>query len=294
VSPGGFFACANQVAVLRIVSTTSGKGGVGKTHLTVNLAVSCAQRGQRVLLIDADWGMTNAKILLGSENDRHPCDNGIAGAPRSDYVNSKHGVSILPDSLGFADHTCFVHGARQRLKARLKGLAARFDMVFVDSAAGIGSEVHMLAGACQENIVVVTPEPTSLTDGYAMVKLLSRRYGIVKFNVVVNQTVGRRDARRTFEALRQCCKRFLKVDLRLFGDLPADPLIPDAAMRRTPVVAAHPHAPSSKAIKRMAEILLSRNVGHAMQQTHVPFWEHLIAVIESTSNLAPSSSPSLI
>ena len=276
------------------MSTTSGKGGVGKTHLIVNLAVSCAQRGERVLLIDGDWGMSNAGILLGSENDRQLVDTTNAGAPRNDYVGTKHGVTILPECLGLTDRASFAPVESRRLLERLEGLSERFDMAFVDTAAGVGAEAHMLVGACQEHIVVLTPEPTSLTDAYAMIKLLSKRYHITIFNVVVNQTVGRRDARKIFEALRVCCSRFLHVELRLLGDLPSDPLIPDATIRQTPVVAAHPLAPSSRAIKRMAEILMSRKVSDATQQTHVSFRERLSAVIESTAQSPASQSPSLI
>ncbi|MCB9728871.1 MAG: MinD/ParA family protein [Deltaproteobacteria bacterium] len=263
---------------LRVIAVTSGKGGVGKTSLTVNLALTFARQGRRVLIIDGDTGLANVDILLDVQ-PRATLRHLLSGQASLDEVllESEHGVTILPGSSGVAELSELSAGSQRDLLEAVDVLGERFDTVLVDTAAGIGSNARFFAGAAQEVLVVATPEPTSLADAYAMIKVLSRRCGVRSVGVVLNQVVGRDEARDVFERLESLCARFLPVALDFVGTIPRDPHVREAVMAQLPLVTAYPACPASQAITRLADDILSRPAPTGPDGRLQLFWTRLLA-----------------
>lgn len=242
---------------LRVIGVTSGKGGVGKTTVAVNLALQAAQRGRRVLLIDGDLGLANVEILLGHvppRNTAHLLD----GSATIDevLVEGPWGLRFLPGGSGFHRLARLDEGQKMRLLAALDPIEDRFDLVIIDSPAGIGGNALFFVGACQEAILVVTPEPTSLTDAYVALKGLSEQRAIRNFHVVVNQSSSDAVARQIFEKLCRLSDRFLDASLHFLGPIPRDEHVPRSIMAQRPLVALHPLAPASRALGEIAHRLL--------------------------------------
>ena len=238
---------------VRTIAVTSGKGGVGKTCITVNLAVALARRGRRVLLVDADLGLANVDTILGL-HPRATLRQVLAGECAIDDVllDGPAGVKIVPAASGFEDMGRL--GGRQicELLAHFDALAQSFDVALIDTGAGISPAVLCFALAADDKLVVATPEPTSLTDAYAMLKILATRYGERSLDVVVNMARSRGDAARTFAHLARVTERFLGFAPRSLGHLPYDPEIPEAIRRQRAVLELAPRAPVSLALDALA------------------------------------------
>lgn len=262
---------------LRVIAITSGKGGVGKTHLTVNLAVAWAQAGRRVLVIDGDVGLANVDVLL-DETPEYTLRHLLRGEQPLErvLVESAYGVTLLPGSSGFADMADLTQAQRLQLLDAVEGLEGRFDTVLVDTPAGIGGNALFFAGAAEEVLVVVTPEPTSQVDAYGAIKALVRRCGVRRVGLVVNQATSKDDVRDTFERLSSISGRFLPVTLDLAGSVPADAHVREAAMVQRPVVTQYPAAPASVAVRELSDRLLMRPApGDAAGRLQF-FWRRLV------------------
>ncbi|MGM0578360.1 MAG: MinD/ParA family protein [Myxococcota bacterium] len=273
---------------LRVLAVTSGKGGVGKTHLTVNLALAFANQGRRVLILDGDLGLANVDILL-DEAPRYTLRDVLTGRRTIDeaLVPSPHGVTVLPGTSGVTEMAALADGERLRVLEAVEGLDERFDTVLVDTPAGIGANAQFFAGAAQEVLVVATPEPTSLADAYAMVKVLSRRCGIDRVGVVLNQVTNEMEGREIFERLSVLTSRFLPVVLELVGQVPRDAHVREAAMSQAPLLTAYPSAPASQAITALADAVLMRPVPTQASGRMQLFWRRLLDGV-ATSGDAPA------
>jgi flagellar biosynthesis protein FlhG len=243
---------------LRVIAVTSGKGGVGKTNLTANLAVLAARRGKRVLIIDADLGLANVEILFGLK-PRHHVGAVLDGSRTIEevLVEGPAGVSILAGGSGEQSLSNLAGEEKLRLCAALDQVEDRFDLVLVDSGAGIGDNVLFFVGAAQEALLVVSPEPTSIIDAYAVVKVLSQQAGVDQFHVVVNPVVDELQAREVFPKLTAVTSRFLSASVRHLGYIPRDENLHRAVMAGKPLVQAFPLAPASRAMQVLADKLLS-------------------------------------
>ena len=243
---------------LRVVAVTSGKGGVGKTNISVNLATLAAARGQRVLLIDADLGLANSHIVLGV-TPRYHLGHLLDGSVGIDEVlaHGPHGLRVLSASSGLQEMTRLDDAQKLRIVTALDPLDDRFDLVLIDCGAGIGDNVVFFAGAAQMTLLVVTPEPTSLTDAYAAVKVLSQRAGVRHFSVVVNWASDEMQARDIFQKLSRVTDRFLQAKVSYVGSLPRDENMQRSVMAQQPVVDLYPQAPSSRALGGLAQTILS-------------------------------------
>jgi flagellar biosynthesis protein FlhG len=243
---------------LRVMAVTSGKGGVGKTMLTANLAVLGAKRGKRVLVIDADLGLANVEIVFGVKPKRHVGDLlNPEVSPDDVLIEVRPGIHILPAASGIQQLTQLGEDEKLRLIATLDGLAERFDLVLIDSGAGIGDNVLFFVGVAQEIVLVVTPEPTSLVDAYAAVKVLSQQMGIKDFGVVVNLVVDELAARDVFQKLVGLADRFLSVRIRHLGYVTRDENVHRAVMAQRPIIDLFAMAPASRALNLIADRLFN-------------------------------------
>jgi flagellar biosynthesis protein FlhG len=243
---------------LRVMAVTSGKGGVGKTMLTANLAVLAAKRGKRVLVIDADLGLANVEIVFGVKPKRHMGDLLSPDvSPEDVLIEVRPGIHILPAASGIQQLTQLGEEEKIRLISALDGLAERFDLVLIDSGAGIGDNVLFFVGVAQEIVLVVTPEPTSLVDAYAAVKVLSQQMGLKDFGVVVNSVVDEIAARDVFQKLGALADRFLSVRIRHLGYVTRDENVHRAVMAQKPITDLFAQAPASRALSLVADRLFS-------------------------------------
>lgn len=261
---------------LRVVAVTSGKGGVGKTHVACNVALLAARSGRRVLLLDADLGLANADIVLGIAPHRH-LGHLLEGSATLDDVLAEgpDGVRILAASTGVQELTRLDDAQKLRLVTALDALEDRFDVVIVDCGAGIGDNVLFFAGAAQEALLVVSPEPTSLTDAYAAVKVLSQHGGVEHFAIAVNMVPTEAHGREVFERLASVTSRFLQARLRFLGSIPRDENLQRALMAQRPVVHLFPRSPSSRAFQALADRLLDRAPPPALQGGLRFLWQRL-------------------
>ncbi len=241
---------------LRVIGITSGKGGVGKTNVAANLAVIAARQGQRVLIIDADMGLANVEILYGLR-PRYHLGHLLEGdiSTREALSTGPAGVKVLPAGSGVQALTRLDDGQRLRLVSALEELEDDFDVVMLDSGAGIGDNVLFFIGAAQEALLVVSPEPTSLTDAYATIKVLCQDAGVRFFNVVVNQAGNEAQARDIFEKLSAVAGRFLDARVKWLGWLPRDENVHRAVMSQRPVVELFPASPATRALNGVADTL---------------------------------------
>ncbi len=242
----------------QVLAISSGKGGVGKTNLAVNLAVAWQKEGYRVLLFDADLGLANVDVLLGLSPRANIADV-LAGhcGLRDVLVQGPYGVQILPASSGIVRLTQLSEGEKIRLLEEFEDLEESVDIVILDTAAGISENVLYFNLASQERILVVTPEPTSLTDVYALIKVLYQRYGIKNFQLVVNCVQHPNQGRQVYRQLVTVVERFLgSLSLNLLGILPFDQVVSKAVRAQRPFLELYPEARVSQALREMARTLL--------------------------------------
>ena len=245
---------------LRVLAVTSGKGGVGKTSIAANLALHAAALGRRVLILDADLGLANVEILYGLSPRWH-LGHVLAGQVSLEeaLIEGPRGVRVLASGSGVQESSRFGDEERLGLLAALDAVEDRFDLLIVDSPAGIHDNVLFFVGAAQEALLVVSPEPTSLSDAYAAVKSLSQRAGLQHFHVVVNFVASDEAARRVFDKLAQVTARFLTARLDYLGHIPRDENLSRAVLLQRPALEAFPRAPFSRALGAVGDALWRKN-----------------------------------
>ncbi|MGB8296268.1 MAG: MinD/ParA family protein [Polyangia bacterium] len=267
--------------LLRVIAVTSGKGGVGKTNMSANLAALAARAGKRVLILDADLGLANVDIIFGVKPMHHIGDLLQAGVSAMDVlIQTAPNIHILPAGSGVQRLTELERKDKLRLVAALDGLEDHFDLVIIDSGAGIGDNVLFFVGMAQEVVLVLSPEPTSLVDAYAVVKVLSQQAGIRNFAVVINPVVDEMPARDMFQKLSTVTGRFLTAKLRHLGYVPRDENVHRAVMAQRPVVDLFPMAPASRAIAEVAARLFSEPAPQILEGGMKMMWQRLMREAE--------------
>lgn len=261
---------------LRVIAVTSGKGGVGKTHISANLAVLAARAGRRVLLVDADLGLANADLVLGICPTHH-LGHLLEGAATAEQVLTEgpRGVRVLGASSGIQSLTRLTDAQKLTLVSAFEALDRRFDLVLVDCGAGIGDNVVFFAGAAQEALLVVSPEPTSLSDAYATVKVLSQQAGVKRFGVIANQAADFQ-GRDVFRRLTQVTGQFLDARLAYLGAIPRDEDLPRAGRVQQPLVELYPRSHASRALQALCEALLAAPPPAVLPGGVRLFWQQLL------------------
>jgi len=241
----------------RVIAVTSGKGGVGKTNVAANLAVTLAQAGHDVMLLDADLGLANVDVLLGLQ-PRFNLAHVVSGEADLDctIVEGPAGVRIVPASSGNRTMLDLTPQAQAAIVQSFSELASPPDTLIVDTAAGIDHRVARFALAAQHALVVVCDEPSSITDAYALIKVFSRDYGIARFQIVTNMTEDAAGGRRLFDKINTVSSQFLDVVLRHVGNVPDDALLRRAVQEQRAVVEAYPRAAAARAFRQLGTAVL--------------------------------------
>jgi len=238
---------------VRVIAVTSGKGGVGKTSVSVNLAVAIAMSGKRVMLLDGDLGLANVDVMLGLQpscNLAHVLEGKCT--LEETILEGPAGIMVVPASSGKQHMAELSPVQNAGLVQAFSELHRPLDTLIVDTAAGIAGSVITFSQASQQIIVVVTNDPASLTDAYALIKVLNRDNGIRRIQVLANMAVNAAEARDIYESLRRVAEKFLDVTLSFMGSVPYDDWLKRAVRRQRPVVEAYPNSPSAKAFMDLA------------------------------------------
>ena len=240
----------------RVFSITSGKGGVGKTACVVNLAVMLSRLGKRVLILDADLGLANIDVVLGLTprfNLNHFFNNeqDLSGI----LIDGPHGIKILPAGSGIQNFTRLDSRQKMRLLEALDTMHNDFDVVLIDTEAGISENVTYFNTAAQDILVVTTPEPTAITDAYALMKLLSTRYHEKHFSLIVNFIRGEHEALDVFRKLTMVANRYLDISIDYFGSIPMDKQMTESIRQQQPIVDLYPGSKISSAFESLARTI---------------------------------------
>jgi len=238
---------------VRVITVASGKGGVGKTNVTVNLGLSLTAQGKEVLLLDADLGLANVDVMLGLHTN-YDLSHVLKGERSLEEVicTGPQGMRIVPASSGLQNMAELSTVEHAGIINAFSELSVTPDVLLIDTAAGISDNVVTFSRAAQEVIVVVCDEPASITDAYALIKLLNREYGIYRFRVLTNRVQSVQDGRALYNKILKVTDRYLDVALDFMGVVPEDEYLRKAVQKQRAVVDAYPRSKSALAFKKLA------------------------------------------
>ena len=263
--------------IVRVVAVTSGKGGVGKTNVTANLAVALAHLGRRVMVLDADLGLGNLDVLLGLAPAFSLADV-LSGQRRlrEVLVPGPGGITVLPAGSGFQNLTALSDHQIRELQSEMDELQEQTDILLIDTGAGIGRNVTSFATMAQDIIVVAAPEPTSLTDAYALMKVLSTQYGERRFRLLVSMTRSPTDGRDVYRKLSLVAERFLHISMDFLGSIPFDPRLAEAVCQQRPLVELYPQSKAAQAFLSLAHDLAAWPLPESPKGGLQFFWQSLL------------------
>ena len=243
----------NSSRPVKVIAVTGGKGGVGKTTVSANLAVAIAAQGRDVMLVDADFGMANVDVVLGLHTRFH-LGHVVAGECLLEdaIVTGPHGLQIVPAASGIKKMANLTDAEQAGIIRAFSDLYHRVEVLVVDTAAGLHDSVLTFSQAAHHVVVVVCDEPASITDAYALIKVLSREHGVQRFQILANQTRRSGEGPELFQKISRVCDRFLNVTLEFAGSIPFDDYLRRAVQRQTAVVDTYPASISSVALKNLA------------------------------------------
>lgn len=254
----------------RVITVTSGKGGVGKSNVSVNLAIQLSRLNKRVVVLDADFGLANVEIMLGIRPQYNLADMMFRGKSLKDIISpGPENIGFISGGSGLRELTNLDKDQIQNLVRMMYELDNIADVVIIDTGAGISSSVIDLVLASSEVLLVATPEPTSITDAYALLKTLCRHPEFyennTKIRMVANRARGYQEGKELFDKLDAVVEKFLKMKMEYLGHIPYDEKLPKSVMKQQPVAIAYPNAVSSRAMFDLATFLEagegSQNIG---------------------------------
>ncbi|HMU90132.1 MAG: MinD/ParA family protein [Pseudomonadales bacterium] len=273
----------NSFHPVQVIAVTGGKGGVGKTNVSVNLSLALADLGRRVALLDADLGLANVDILLGLTPKKNLANviNGECGL-KEVMLDGPNGIRIFPASSGTQkmvgldprEHLGLIHAFSE--------LDDELDLMVIDTAAGISDSVVSFVRASQEVLVVVCDEPTSIADAYGLIKVLNRDHGLSRFRILPNMVKSPQEASQIFAKLTKVTDRFLDASLQLCGFIPYDDFLRKAVKRQRALYELYPGAMASKAFQELAKKVIAWPVPKT-PSGHLQFFvERLLAPLRAT------------
>ncbi len=268
----------NKSKLVKVIAVTGGKGGVGKTNVTINTAVALAELGKRVLVLDADLGLANCDVLLGLRAEKN-LSHVLSGECELEeiLVEGPRGIMIVPAASGTQSMVELTPAQHAGLIRAFSELRTPCDVLLIDTAAGISDMVLSFSRAAQDVMMVVCDEPTSITDAYAMIKLLSREHGVFRFKIVANMARSLREGQELFAKLTKVTDRFLDVALELVATIPFDENVRKSVRRQQVVTEAFPKSAASLAFRTLAAKALTWPVP-AQPSGHLEFFiEQLVA-----------------
>ena len=242
-----------RTPVATTIAVTSGKGGVGKTNLAVNLAIALSARGRRVTLVDADLGLANADLLL-NVSPRFNLSHVITGQRRMDEIvcRASGGIDFVPGASGMERLANLIEYERQSVLQQMHALERGADAIILDCGAGISRNVIAFAAAADSVLVICTPEPTALADAYATIKMVQRERTGAKLHLLVNMAESRAEARTVFRRVASVAEQFLKYPIAEAGYILQDAHVAMAVRRRTPFVLSYPRCAASCCVMAIA------------------------------------------
>ena len=257
------------------IAVASGKGGVGKSNVAVNVALELAALGHRVTLLDADMALANADVLLGLTPKYH-LGHVLTGQRTLQEVQIEvtEGLRLIPGGSGVAELANLSLDQQARLLTELRSIETDSDFMIIDTAAGIAGNVIGILKAVAEVIIVTTPDPTALVDAYATIKLMHQSCTDTPIRIVVNDVTEFGDADRVFKQLRTTTARFLNRDIAYLGAIPHDPELIEAVREQRPVVDYAPDTPASRALRLIARHLEINRTGRDRSKK-ASFWSVL-------------------
>lgn len=245
---------SEPLGTVRTIAVTGGKGGVGKTNISVNLSMALADMGKRTLLLDADLGLANVDVLLGL-TPKFTLADLVAGRCTLEevLVDMPNGLMVVPAASGRRHMAELPPAQHVGLVNVFSELKRELDVMIIDTAAGITDSVLTFCQAAQDAVVVVCDEPASITDAYALIKVLSRERGVDRVQIVANMVRDLNEGRLLYDKLSRVCEKFLgDVSLNYLGCVPQDDWLRLSVQRQQPVVKAYPSSPSAQAIAEIA------------------------------------------
>jgi len=246
----------------RIIAVSSGKGGVGKTNFVANLALFYASINKKVLVMDADVGLSNIDVLLGV-TPRFNLKHVLAGEKRlkETGVTGPHGIKIIPAGSGVRELTNLNEEQRLQLVTALEDFDLDFDVFLIDTGAGIADNVLFFCSAAQEVVVIATPEPTSIADAYALIKVLRNDFKVRHFRLIVNTARSEKEAFDTYSKLSLVADKFLNLPIDYLGYLPLDPAVKDSIIAQKSHIVLYPNSLFAKKLGQIAKRLIENPSG---------------------------------
>lgn len=263
----------------RVVSVTSGKGGVGKTAVASNMAVVLARLGYKVLIIDADLGLANIDVVFNL-TPQYNLNHFFSGEKQLTeiVVDGPEGIKILPAGSGVQSFTHLTADHQRRFLEAMDDFHGDFDLVLIDTEAGISENVTYFNVAAQDILVVTTPDPTAITDAYALMKLLSTKYHEKFFNLVVNSVKDEGEALDVYKKLTLVANRYLNISIDYLGCVPFDKRLRESVQRQKVMVELYPGTRTSNAFEQLAHALAEAPPSGKAKGTAQLFWQRLLSL----------------
>ena len=242
--------------LLKVIAVSSGKGGVGKTNVVANLAIALAKIGKKVIILDADLGLGNLDVLLGLA-PKYNFSHVLSGEKTMDEIIIKgpEGISIIPAASGLQELTTLTTEQKINLFSQLEGLNERIDVMLIDTAAGISQNVLFFNIVSSEMVVLASPEPTSIVDAYALIKVLHQKHGEKNFRLLVNQAKDNREGLEVYKNVSMVADKFLNISIDYMGYIPYDENVRKSVRAQKAVIELYPTSKASVSFKKMAEVI---------------------------------------
>jgi len=270
-------AVASRPHNVRVISVTSGKGGVGRTNIAANLAYLIAAQKKKTLVLDADVGLANIDVILGI-NPRYNLSHVLKGERTlaETLVQGPGGMKILPSASGIPEMTDLSRGEKLTLIDEFNTLSDSVDLMMIDTGAGISSNVMYFNMAAKEIIVVTTPEPTAMTNAYALIKVLYQRHAKRRFRLIVNMVSNASEAKDIYARLSKATDHFLNLTIEYLGYIVLDEKVKEAVRQQTAVAELYPQCPAARCLAKIAEKISTESMEDYENGSIKFFWENII------------------